>query len=102
LRPMLPWSQNSLGLLYMRLGREKEARDVLNKAFKADEFNVRVSNSLKVLRHLEKYQTLRTEHFELRYDPEKNSRLAHYMADYLEEIYKNLAEKFQYHPAGPI
>ena len=26
LRPMLPWPHNSLGLLYMRLGREEEAR----------------------------------------------------------------------------
>ena len=48
LRPMLPWPQNSLGLLYMRMGREKEAQEILTKAFEADSFNVRVNNSLKV------------------------------------------------------
>ncbi len=102
LRPMLPWPNNSLGLLYMRLGREKEAREVLTKALKADEFNVLVSNTLKVLRHLDKYETLRTEHFELRFDPQNDRRLAAYMATYLEAIYADLAAKFQHRPAGPI
>jgi tetratricopeptide (TPR) repeat protein len=102
LRPLLPWSQNSLGLLYMRMGREKEARDSLDKAFKADEFNVRVSNMRKVLKHLDKYETLKTDHFEVRFDPKHDKALAHYMAGYLEDIYADLADKFQYKPAGPI
>lgn len=102
MRPMIPWALNGLGMLYMRMGREKEAAVVLAKAFKADEFNVRVSNLIRVLRHLEKYETLRTEHFEVRYDPQNDSRLAKYMADYLESIYKELADQFKYHPPGPI
>jgi tetratricopeptide (TPR) repeat protein len=102
LRPMLPWPRNSLGLLYMRLGREKEALEVLSTAFKADEFNVRVANSLKVLHHLQKYETLRTDHFQLRFDPQTDARLARYMAPYLEETYVTLAERFGYRPAGPI
>jgi tetratricopeptide (TPR) repeat protein len=101
-RPMLPWARNSLGLLCMRLGRETEAREILSEGFKADEFNVRVSNSLKVLRHLERYQTLRTEHFELRYDPHSDALLARYMAPYLESIYQELAKRFEYRPSGPI
>ena len=56
----------------------------------------------KVLRHLEKYETIKTEHFELRYDPKTDSALAHYMAEYLEEIYAELAKKFHYEPKGPI
>jgi tetratricopeptide (TPR) repeat protein len=102
LRPMLPWPQNSLGLLYMRLGREKEALEILGKAFKADEFNVRVANSLKVLHHLEKYETLNTDHFRLRFDPQNDRRLARYMAPYLEEIYADLAKQFDYRPEKPI
>src|SRR5581483_2261695 len=76
LRPMVPWSRNSLGLLYMRLGREKEGKEALERAFNADKFHVRVSNMLKVLKHLDKYQTLKTEHFELRYDPANDRALA--------------------------
>jgi tetratricopeptide (TPR) repeat protein len=101
-QPWLPWPQNSLGLLYMRLGREAEARDVLSRALQADEFNVRVSNSLRVLRHLEKYQTNRTEHFEVRFDPQSDASLACYMAPYLEETYRRLAEQFHYQPAQRI
>jgi tetratricopeptide (TPR) repeat protein len=102
LRPMLPEPQNSLGLLCMRLGREQEARAILDKAFAADPFNVRVSNSRKVLKHLEGYDTLKTEHFEIRFDPANDKLLARYMADYLEGVYKSLSEKFQYRPKGPI
>jgi tetratricopeptide (TPR) repeat protein len=101
-RPLLAASRNSLGLLYMRLGREAEAKEALTKAFEADEFNILVSNNLKVLRHLEKYQTLKTAHFELRFNPETDRRLAHYMLPYLEDIYAQLSTSFQYQPRGPI
>ncbi len=102
LRPMLPGPRNGLGMLYMRMGREGEARTVLAKAFEADAFNVRVANTLKVLRHLERYATLKTAHFELRYDPDLDRPLAGYLAEYLEATYAELAEKFRYRPAGPI
>lgn len=101
-RPMLTQPQNSLGLLYMRLGREQEAREVLSKAFEADPFNVRVSNSLKVLRHLEKYETLKTEHFAIRFDPQGDRVLARFLSLYLEELYVDLAKRFAYQPPGPI
>src|SRR5262249_13807605 len=41
LRPWLPWPQTSLGMLMMRMGREKEGRALLQKAFDADPFNVK-------------------------------------------------------------
>ena len=102
LRPKLSWPRNSVGLLYMRLGREAEAREILNKAFESDPFNVRVSNSLKVLRHLDKYETLKTAHFELRYDPKNDTVLARYMASYLEDVHADLVKKFNYKPKGLI
>jgi tetratricopeptide (TPR) repeat protein len=100
--PKLPWAQSGLGLLYMRLGNEDSARTILEKAFEADKFNVRVYNTLEVLDHLQKYATLKTEHFHLRYDPNHDQVLARFMAKYLEDIYKELADKFQYRPKGPI
>ena len=102
LRPNVPEALNSLGQLYMRMGLEKQARVTLDKAFKLDPFNVRVQNLRKVLRHLDKYETLKTDHFELRYDPKNDAALALYMAPYLETIYTDLAEKFNYRPKGPI
>src|SRR5262249_48846215 len=76
--PKLPWAQNSLGILYMRLGKEDDARKVLEKAYEADKFNVRVVNTLKVLDHLEKYTTLKTDHFHLRYDASNDKVLARF------------------------
>jgi len=100
--PKIPWAHNGLGILYMRLGQENEARKILEPAFKADKYNVRVFNTLQVLDHLEKYSTLKTEHFHLRYDPKNDKILSRFIAKYLEDIYKELAEKFQYRPKGPI
>ena len=102
LRPNMPGPLNSLGLLYMRMGDEKQARELLDKGFKADPFNVRVSNTRKVLTHLDKYETIKTAHFELRYDPKNDEILAKYLSEYLEQIYDDLSEKFQYKPKGPI
>ena len=102
MRPEVPWSEDNLGLLYFRMGREKEAREVLTRAFAADAFNVRVSNSLKVLRHLAKYQTVHTAHFTIRFDPKLDRVLARYLTTYLEQIYEDLARRFGYRPKGPI
>ena len=102
LRPMLPWPRTGLGMLYMRMGREEEARKVLAKAFEADGYNVRVANTLKVLRHLERYRTIKTAHFELRFDAELDRALSGYLAEYLEVTYAELAKKFRYEPTGPI
>ena len=102
LRPAMPGPLNSLGLLYMRLGREKEAADLLDKGFEADKFNIRVANMRKVLKHLGNYATLKTEHFELRYDPKSDGPLARYMGEQLETIYTELAAKFNHKPQGPI
>ncbi|MFO0843183.1 MAG: hypothetical protein U0797_12435 [Gemmataceae bacterium] len=102
LRPELSGPLNGLGMLYMRLGKEKEAAELLEKGFQADRFNVRVSNMRKVLQHLEKYKEIKTKHFLLKYDGERDPVLARYMADYLERVYDELAKKFDYRPQGPI
>ncbi len=102
LQPNLPWAQNELGLLYMRLGKEDLARKTLEKAFELDSFNIQVSNTLKVLDHLDKYQTLDTKHFKLRYDAKNDKVLANFMAKALEDIYDELADRFDYRPREPI
>src|SRR5205823_2374518 len=51
MQPKYSEAQTGLGMLYMRMAKEAEARKVLEKAYDADKFNVRVFNSLKVLDH---------------------------------------------------
>jgi cellulose synthase operon protein C len=102
LRPNLPGPLSGLGQLYMRMAREEEARPILEKAFENDKFNIRVFNTLAVLDHLDKYTTLKTEHFLIRYDAKHDKVLAAFAAKYCEAIYTDLAGKFDYRPKGPI
>ena len=102
LRDKLAEPRTGLGMLYLRLGKEAEAKELLTKAFEGDKFNVRVANSLKVLRHLDKYQTLQTDHFEVRFDPNTDKMLAGFVADYLEEVHAKLKREFNHEPKGRI
>jgi tetratricopeptide (TPR) repeat protein len=101
LRPLLPGPTASLGTLYMRLGNEAEASALLDQAFEADPYNLRVLNQRKVLKHLAGYETIRTAHFEVRHSKD-DKVLAAYMAEELERIYDELAVHFAYRPKGPI
>ena len=98
----MPAAQAGLAMLYLRLGKEEEARTLLEQAFKGDTFNVRVSNSLKVLRHLDNYETIKTKHYDLRFDPKQDKVLAQFLAEYLETVHKQLARDFRYEPEGRI
>jgi tetratricopeptide (TPR) repeat protein len=102
LRPNMADPLQGLGMLYMRMGREEEAKSTLEKAFKADDFNVRVVNTLMVLDHLDGYKTLKTPHFIFRFDPQNDQVLANFMAKYLEEIYVELTQQFRFRPKDPI
>ena len=89
-----------LGMMLMRLGDEERAKEVLDKAFAADPFNVRVNNSLKVLEVLDGYATHETEHFRIKFDGEKDAVLARYMGQWLEEVYPQLVKQLGYAPQG--
>jgi tetratricopeptide (TPR) repeat protein len=102
MQPKFSEAQTGLGMLYMRMAKEAEARKVLESGLEADPFNVRVSNSLKVLDHLEAYETLKTKHFIIRFDKKNDTVLANFMAIYLEDIYNDLADQFDYRPEGPF
>ena len=100
-RPNLAESRVGLGMLRLRLGEEKVADEILNDALKADPFNIRVANTLKVLRHLDDYSTIETEHYSLRFDPSKDGILAKFLADYLEETHAELQKQYNgYEPPG--
>jgi tetratricopeptide (TPR) repeat protein len=102
LRPELSAPLNGLGMLYMRLGKEREGEELIEKGFKADQYNVRVSNMRKVIRHMATYKEVKTKHFVVKHDPQRDAALARYMADYLEQVYEELSKKFDYSPVGPI
>ncbi|MEX0718558.1 MAG: tetratricopeptide repeat protein [Planctomycetaceae bacterium] len=96
--PQLSEPKTSLGMLAMRTGRTAEAAKILDDAFKADPYHVRVSNMRKVLRLLEGYRSIETDHFVIRVDSELDAVLGEYMAEYLEEIYPELVGQYGFEP----
>ena len=90
--------RSRLGLIAMRCGREDRARELLDEAFAVDPFNQRVNNMLLVLEVLDSMETLRTEHFVLKFDRSRDKLLGRYAARHLEAIYPELCEQFGYRP----
>lgn len=89
-----------LGMLYMQIGREPEARDLFDVAFDADPFNVRAKNMMKVLNHMASYRPVNSAHYNVLVDPSQDTLLGKYMARYLESIHGELTERFGYTPPG--
>jgi tetratricopeptide (TPR) repeat protein len=89
-----------LGMLYMQVGREPEARDLFENAVAADPLNVRAENMQKVLKFLAAYKSEVTDHYTVLYDPTQDALLGKYMARFLESVHKELTDKFGYEPPG--
>jgi len=99
--PELIETRAALGMTQMRLGDETSARKQLDESFATDPFNVRVSNTLKVLEVLDTYAVLETEHFVIKFDRGRDEILATYAAKYLEEqVYPALTKQFAFVPPG--
>jgi cellulose synthase operon protein C len=88
----------NLGLLYMRVGREDEAREALRGAFRADPFNVRVKNSLEVLDVLGSMRTVDSGQFTIKYSGQHDKLLARYAARHVAVVLPKLCEQFGYTP----
>jgi tetratricopeptide (TPR) repeat protein len=89
-----------LGMLYMQIGREDEAKTIFDATFAADPFNVRADNMMKVLRHMASYVPVETDHFSVLIDPSQDTLTGKYMARYLESVYGELVGRFGYSPPG--
>lgn len=97
--PQLIGVHGDLGMVLMRMGEEETAKEVLDEAFEADPFNVRVKNTLEVLDVLATYETIETDHFVIRFDPSKDRLLAVYMSRFLEEnVYPKVCQGLDYTP----
>ncbi|MFN0199482.1 MAG: tetratricopeptide repeat protein [Planctomycetaceae bacterium] len=101
LMPKLPEPKASLAQMYIQIGRLDEGRLLLDAAFKADPYHVRVSNLRKVLDQLEGYQTITTDHFVIRVDGGHDQIFGEALADFLEEVYSELTQGLGYEPPEP-
>jgi tetratricopeptide (TPR) repeat protein len=89
--------QAQLGLLYMHMGRESEARPLLKQAFDGDPYNVRVHNMLNLLDVLGKMEQKETGHCLVRFEKD-DSLLGKAAEKQVEGIFDELCEKFGYTP----
>lgn len=96
--PQLSRPKTELGRLLFQTGRVAEANKLLDDAFKADPYHVRVSNLRKVMRVLDDYAATTTPHFVIRADAQLDAVLARYMAEYLEEVYPVITGEYGYEP----
>jgi len=76
-----------LGLLYVQSGQDEDAQLVLEKAFKLDPFNVRVDNSLRLIKKLRGFDRTEGKHFLVRSRPGIDTLLAREMIPLLDAMH---------------
>lgn len=86
--PFAPEPLIERGLLELQSGRDDDALEALERAFKLDPFNVRADNSLRLARELSGYARIESEHFIVRHKPGVDGVLANEMPPILEAIHK--------------
>jgi len=79
-----------LGLLEMQSGRDARAKKALTRAVALDPFDARADNSLRLINELLSYETIRSEHFVVRYRPGVDEVLAREMPPILERIHERV------------
>lgn len=87
-------ARTELGMMYMQWGDEEKARLALEGAWSLDPFNERTKFTLELLDQLERFATVETEHFIVKYNPETDPGLGEFIIDYLEEIHEIVTGDF--------
>jgi tetratricopeptide (TPR) repeat protein len=93
-----PWIE--LGLVLIQAGRDGEAKVALEEAVALDPFNARAINSLELVRGLEAFSTVESEHFIVRFRDGVDSILAGEMLAVLERIHARVTADPERIPGG--
>ncbi len=97
------WSAAAeLGTSLSRLGEEKEAKALLERAFERDPYNVLAGNLLNLFDDFAKYDTMRTPHFLLRLHREDKPIIGATAANLCEAAYKSMASRYNVTLPNPI
>ncbi|MBI3263754.1 MAG: tetratricopeptide repeat protein, partial [Acidobacteria bacterium] len=97
-----PRAYAELGMHLLRTGEESGARQALERAFRADPFDVVSYNLLSMLDTLDKFTTIREGSITLRLDPAEAPIMREYVMPLAQEALKTLSERYQFTPRGPI
>jgi len=97
------WSAAAeLGTSLSRLGEEKEAKALLERAFERDPYNVLAGNLLSLFDDFAKYDTIRTAHFLIRLHRDDKPIIGATAATLSEAAYKSMAARYNVTLPNPI
>ncbi len=91
-----------LGTSLSRLGEEKEAKTLLERAFARDPFNVLAGNLLELFDDFDQYDTIRTAHFLLRLHRDDKPIIGATAEALCEAAYKSMASRYNVTLPNPI
>lgn len=100
--PNWPAPNVELGLMYLQSGQDEQALQTLRRVAQLDPFNVRAAFSLHLIESLMTYETVRSDNFIVRFDPETSDRaLALEMLEPLEQMHAQVAAAIEHAPDVP-
>jgi tetratricopeptide (TPR) repeat protein len=91
-----------LGIHLMRTGDEVEARRALDRAFKADPYDIVTYNLLALLDTLDKFVVVHDGDLIFKFDAEEAPVLREYAIPLAHEALRTLSAKYEFTPKGPI
>ena len=91
-----------LGTSLSRMGKEKEAKVELEKAFDKDPYNKYVSNLLTLFDSFPQYKTHKSDQFILRIHEKDDPVLAEYAKDLVKESLTDLSMRYSYYRTEPV
>ncbi len=91
-----------LGMNQLRTGRIAEGTDNLEKAFTGDPYNPWFKNNLDLLDTFDRYESVRSDHFELFLFRDEAELLAPYVSAVAEEAFDSLSARYGIEPPLPV
>jgi tetratricopeptide (TPR) repeat protein len=102
LDPQLQKARSALGLNLMRLGREDEARALLEQAWNAGYQSDETKNTLTLMDSYKNYDTFRTPTTVLRLGKKESALLRPYFQEELDRALATYEKKYKYKLPGPV
>jgi tetratricopeptide (TPR) repeat protein len=91
-----------LGLHLLRTGDEREARRVLERAFRSDPYDVVTYNLLQLLDTLDKFESFKVGDAVVKLDPAEAPVMREYALPIVQEALAKFSARYQFKPRGPI
>ncbi|MFQ5738105.1 MAG: peptidase MA family metallohydrolase [Acidobacteriota bacterium] len=90
----------SLGINLLRVGREVEGREILERAYANDPFNIWTLNTLRLLDSFDRFEGFETSHFRVRISKKEIRALRPYVSDLLETSLSTLTQRYNHPISG--